>query len=174
VATALHAVQTYAAAPEVVFAKYSDRAFLDGRLRAAGGIDPQITELLVAGEGSGQTVKIVSRQAIPASVLPSMVSAMMPGDPVIVRTENWRRADGGYLADFDVVIKNAPASLKGTMTLTAATDPGSAGSAVTIVGRASVPIPLFGGKIEGVIVEQVDQLLRAEERYTQQQLGTST
>ncbi len=171
-ATALHAVQTYAAAPEVVFAKYSDRAFLDGRLRAAGGIDPQITELQVAGEGSGRTVKIVSRQAIPASVLPSVVSAIMPGDPVILRTENWRPTDGGFLADFDVVIKNAPASLKGTMTLTAAPDAGSAGSVVTIVGRATVPIPLFGGKIEGVIIEHVDKLLRAEEKYTQQRLGT--
>jgi len=172
VATALHAVQTYAAAPDAVFAKYSDRTFLDGRLRAAGGIDPQITELLVDGEGSDRTVRIVSRQSIPASVLPSVVSAIMPGDPVILRTENWRPVDGGFLADFDVVIKNAPASLQGTMTLTAAPGAGSAGSVVTIVGRATVPIPLFGGKIEGVIVDQVDKLLRFEEQYTQQQLGT--
>ena len=33
-------------------------------------------------------------------------------------------------------------------------------------GSASVPIPLFGGKIEAVVVEQVDALLSRENDYT--------
>lgn len=169
--TALHAVQTFAAAPDVIFAKYSDRAFLDGRLQAAGGIDPQVTALEATGAGAARALRIVTQQAIPASALPSMVSSLMPGDPLIIRTENWRPASGGYVADFDVLIKGAPASLKGTMTLAAGPTPAS--STVTIDGQASVPIPLFGGKIESVIVEQVDKLLQAEEAYTQRTLGSS-
>ncbi|MGI8415023.1 MAG: DUF2505 domain-containing protein [Nakamurella sp.] len=169
--TDLPTVQTFAAAPEVIFAKYSDRAFLDGRLQAAGGLDPQVTTLESSGDGADQALRIVTQQAIPASVLPSMVSSLMPGDPLIVRTENWRPAGGGYVADFDVLIKGAPASLKGTMTLAAGSTADS--STVTIDGQASVPIPLFGGKIESVIVEQVDKLLKAEEAYTQQTLGSS-
>jgi hypothetical protein len=77
--------------------------------------------------------------------------------------------DGGYTTDFDVMIKNAPASLKGTMTLAAAETAGT--STLTVDGQAAVPIPLFGSKIEGVIVEQVGKLLEAEEAYTQKALA---
>lgn len=166
--TELHAVQNYDASADTVFAKFADRAFLDGRLQAAGGIDPKVTDLQVAGDGDGRTVTISTKQAIPASALPSIVSSLLPGDPLILRTENWRVQGQGYLADFEVVIKGAPATLKGTMTLAPAAD--AATSTMTVVGQASVPIPLFGGKIEGVIVEQVQTLLRAEQTYTQQQL----
>jgi hypothetical protein len=169
VPTELHAVQNYDASVDTVFAKFADRAFLDGRLHAAGGIDPEVTDLQVAGDGPDRTVRISTRQAIPASALPSMVSSLLPGDPLILRTENWRVQGHGYLADFDVVIKGAPATLKGTMTLAPTAD--ATGSTVTVAGQASVPIPLFGGKIEGVIVEQVQTLLRAEAAYTRQQLG---
>lgn len=166
--TDLHAVQNYDADPDTVFGKFSDRAFLEGRLQAAGGIDPEITELTVGDDGA---VKIATKQAIPASAMPSMVATLMPGDPVILRTENWRAAAdtvGGYIADFDVVIKNAPATLKGTMTLAPA---GAGKSTLTVDGQASVPIPLFGSKIEGVIIEQVGKLLEAEETYTRRVLA---
>lgn len=166
-ATDLHDVQNYDAPAADVYDKFADRAFVDGRLQAAGGIDPEITELAVDGEGADRTIKVVTTQAIPASALPSMVSSMLPGDPLIIRTENWRADGDGYVADFDVVIKNAPATLKGTMTLAQA----GAGSTLTIDGQASVPIPLFGGKIEGVIVEQVSKLLNAEEAYTRTALA---
>lgn len=169
--TDLHAVQSFAATPEVIFAKYSDRAFLEARLQSVGGLNPKVTRLESTGSGADRVLTIVTQQAIPASVLPSMVSALMPGDPLIVRTENWRPSAGGYAADFDVVIKGAPASLKGTMMLM--TDGAAAAhSTVAIAGQASVPIPLFGGKIESVIVEQVDKLLKSEEAYTQRTLGS--
>lgn len=157
--TALHVVQTYPAAPSAVMAKFADREFLDGRLRAGGGLEPSVTELTgTPADG----LRIATQQSIPASALPSMVASFIPGDPVTVRTETWRADGEGYVADFDVVIKGAPASLKGTMTLAAA----GAGSTLTVDGSATVPIPLFGGKVEGVIVEQVEKLLLAEEKYT--------
>lgn len=166
-ATDLTVVQTYAAAPDAVIEKFADRAFLDGRLQAAGGLDPSVTQLESAGSGAERTVTIVLQQSIPASALPSMVATLMPGDPVTVRTEKWRATADGYIADFDVVIKGAPASLQGTMSLA----PTAAGSTLSVDGAASVPIPLFGGKIESVIVEQVEKLLQAEEIYTQSQLA---
>ncbi|WP_051266667.1 DUF2505 domain-containing protein [Nakamurella lactea] len=167
--TDLHAVQNYDADPDTVFGKFSDRGFLEGRLQAAGGIDPEITELTSTGDGTDRTVKIATKQAIPASAMPTMVASLLPGDPVILRTETWRPTDdGSYRADFDVVIKNAPATLNGTMTLSPA-DTGK--SVLTVQGQASVPIPLFGGKIESVIIEQVGKLLDAEEIYTRKALA---
>lgn len=165
--TELHVVQHYPAAPEAVFARFADRSFLEGRLQAAGGLEPAVDEVTADGEGDARTLVVVLRQSIPSSVLPSMVSSMIPGDPVTVRTERWRVDGDGYRADFDVVVKGAPASLRGTMVLA----PAEAGSTLTVDGSASVPIPLFGGKIEQVVVEQVQTLLQAEERYTAGQLG---
>ena len=87
---------------------------------------------------------------------------MISGDPITERTEDWRADGDGYQADFAVVIKGAPATLKGTIALT----PAGAGSSLVVNGSASVPIPLFGGKIEAVVVEQVDALLSRENDYT--------
>ena len=162
-ATALSAVQQFDAPAERVFGLFSDSAFQHGRLVDGGGLDPELVSL-DAGDG---TLTVVTRQSIPASVLPSMVASMMSGNPVTERTETWRPDGDGYVADFSVVIKGAPASLKGTMALANT----GAGSTLTVNGQAAVPIPMFGGKIEGIIVEQVSGLLAGEETYTRQALA---
>lgn len=162
--TSLTVTHEFTAPPASVFALLTDREFLDARLAATGGNDPVIVSL----EKADGTAKVVTRQSIPASVLPSMVASLIPGDPVSERTEDWRTEGEGYLADFSVVIKGAPATLKGTISLT----PSATGSSLTVDGQASVPIPLFGGKIEAVVVEQVDSLLVRENDYTATTLGS--
>jgi hypothetical protein len=157
-ATSLSNTHEFAGSPAAVYALLTDRAFLDDRLAATGGDDPEVVSL----ETDGGTTKVVTRQSIPASALPSMVASMISGDPITERTEDWRAEGDSYLADFSVVIKGAPATLKGTIAL----NPSGAGSSLVVNGSASVPIPLFGGKIEAVIVEQVDALLSRENDYT--------
>ncbi len=169
--TKLSATQHYAATPAEVFALFRDRAFIQARLDASGGLTPEIVSM-DTGEDTGDdtgddTVEVVTRQGIPASVLPSIVSSFIPGDPSTQRTETWHRTDAGYVADFTVTIHGAPASLKGTMTLAAE----GAGSSLTIEGEAHVPVPIFGGKIEKVIVEQVNALFSHEEKFTQGRLA---
>ncbi len=157
-ATSLSVTHEFAATPVAVYTLFTDRDFLDGRLTATGGNDPSVVSL----EKDTDRATVVTRQSIPASVLPSMVASMIPGDPVTERTEQWRADGDGYRADLVVAIKGAPASLKGTMSLT----PSGSGSLLTIDGQASVPIPLFGAKIESVVVEQVSSLLTSENEYT--------
>ncbi|WP_196073367.1 DUF2505 domain-containing protein [Nakamurella alba] len=145
-------------APAAVYALLTDRDFQEGRLTETGGNDPQVVDLSTT---DGKTT-IVTRQSIPASVLPSMVASMIPGDPVTERTEVWAADGDGYTATFSVVVKGAPASLKGTMTLSADGE----GSTLAVDGSAVVPIPLFGSKVEAIIVEQVGALLDSEAAYT--------
>lgn len=156
--TSLSVTHDFTAAPANVFSLLTDRAFLDRRLEVTGGNDPSVVSL----EKESDTATVVIRQSIPSSALPSMVASMISGDPVTERTENWRTEGDGYQADFTVVIKGAPASLKGTMALVAS----GTGSTFTVDGQATVPIPLFGAKIEAVIVEQVDALIVRENEYT--------
>jgi hypothetical protein len=163
-ATSLSIHHEFSAPPAAVYALLTDREFLEGRLEATGGTDPAVVSLDTATD----TAKVVTRQSIPSSVLPSVVASMISGDPVTERTENWRADGDGYRADFGVVIKGAPASLKGTMSLTAS----GTGSTLKVDGEAHVPIPLFGGKIEAIVAEQVDSLLTKENAYTAKALAS--
>lgn len=163
--TPLSVTHDFAAAPAAVYALITDRAFLQARLDETGGTDPEVVSLDVEGD----TAKVVTRQSIPSSVLPAMVASMIQGDPVTERTEQWRPEGDGHVADFTVVIKGAPATLKGTITLAAT----GTGSSMTVQGQATVPIPLFGGKIEAIIAEQVASLLDSEAEYTATALTSS-
>ncbi|MEO5834406.1 MAG: DUF2505 domain-containing protein [Nakamurella sp.] len=157
--TTFTATQRYPAPATEVYALFSDPGFLQARLDANGGLDPEVVSVDVDGD----SVVIVTRQGIPASALPSVVGSFISGDPSTQRTESWRPAADGYTADLKVTIHGAPASLKGAMTLS---DDPAGGSIVTILADAHVPIPMFGGKIEKVIVEQVGELLQREEAFT--------
>ncbi len=161
--TPLTVTQEFPAEPAAVYALFTDRAFLEGRLADTGALDPEV----VALDKDETSASVTTRQSIPASALPSMVSSMMAGDPATERIEQWKVDGDSYVAEFTVTVKGAPASLKGTMTLAAA--PG--GSALNVDGSANVPIPMFGGKIEQVIVEQIGELLAAEGDYTRGKLA---
>jgi hypothetical protein len=156
-------VQEFPAPPATVYQLFTDRTFLEGRLADCGGVDPEIVTL----DKTDDRATVTTRQAIPASVLPPMVATLMSGNPVTERTEDWRPDGDGYLADFSVTVKGAPASLKGTMTLS----PAGAGSTLTVQGNASVPIPMFGGKIEQTIADQIGELLQMEGDYTRTHLA---
>lgn len=154
--------QHYHAAPTEVFALFNDPDFIAGRLDDTNAPDSEVVTVDSTADG----LKIITRQSIPSSFLPSMVASMIPGDPATERTEDWRVEGDGFVADFSVVVKGAPATIKGTMTLS----PDGDGSTLAVVGQASVPIPLFGSKIEAVIAEQIGTLLASEEIYTQSRL----
>jgi uncharacterized Zn-binding protein involved in type VI secretion len=158
----LNVTQQYDAPPIEVFALFNDPDFIAGRLEDSGAPDSEVMTVDSTADG----VKIVTRQSIPASVLPSMVASMLQGDPATERTEDWHFDGEVYVAQFSVIVKGAPATIKGTMTLA----PAGAGSTLVVKGEAAVPIPLFGSKIEAVIAEQIGTLLAHEETYTQSRL----
>lgn len=160
--TPLNVTQQYDAPATEVFALFNDPDFIAGRLEDSGAPDAQVMTVDSTADG----VRIVTRQSIPASVLPSMVASMLQGDPATERTEDWHFDGEAYVAQFSVIVKGAPATIKGTMTLA----PKNAGSTLVVKGEAAVPIPLFGSKIEGVIAEQIGKLLASEEVYTQSRL----
>jgi len=163
VPTPLKVTQQYDAPAAEVFALFNDPAFIKDRLEDSGALDPEVVRVDSTDDG----VVIVTRQAIPASALPSMVASMIQGDPSTERTEDWKIDGEGYTADFTVTVQGAPASLKGTMSLANA----GSGSTLNVVGAAAVPIPIFGSKIEAVIASQIAELLASEEAYIKSRLG---
>ena len=162
--TPLSVTHQFSAPVDTLYEKLTSQEFLDGRLTDTGGLDPQV----VRCEHTDTGAVVVTRQSIPSSVLPGMVAAMIQGDPVTERTETWSRAENGYVADLSVVIKGAPASLKGTFTLKPT---GDSSCELVTDGNAIVPIPLFGPKVEQIVVTQVRELLDREAAYTEQHLA---
>jgi len=162
VPTPLNVTQQYDAPVTEVFALFNDPDFIAGRLEDSGAPNAQVMTVDSTADG----VKIITRQSIPASVLPSMVASMLQGDPATERTEDWHFDGEAYVAQFSVIVKGAPATIKGTMTLS----PAGEGSTLVVDGQAAVPIPLFGSKIEAVIAEQIGALLTSEETYTRSKL----
>lgn len=166
--TSLNNTEKLPGSPADVYALLIHADFLQSRMEAGGGIDPKVVSIDGHDDhdaASGHAA-IVTQQAIPASVLPSMAQSMFPGDPVTERTETWRPEGDGYVAELVITVKGAPAKLTGTIAVTA----DGAGSAYVVEAAATVPIPMFGPKLEGVIVEQLGTILTAEAEYTRSRL----
>jgi hypothetical protein len=164
VPTKLAVTQQYDAPPERLFALFCERSFIEARLEASGGLDPEVVTM----EVSDRALDLVTRQGIPAEVLPPIVKSFISGNLSTQRTENWRAAAGGYVADLKVTIHGAPATLKGSMTLAPT---GDTSSTLTVNADAVVGVPVFGGRIEKIIVEQLSELLDTEAAFTAEQLA---
>ena len=82
--TTFTATQRYPAPATEVYALFSDPGFLQARLDANGGLDPEVVSVDVDGD----SVVIVTRQGIPASALPSVGGSFIRGDPSPARTES--------------------------------------------------------------------------------------
>ena len=161
--TPLSVTHQFPASADALYALLTNQEFLTGRLADTGGLDPEIVKCEATETGA----IVITRQSIPASVLPGMVASLINGDPVTERTETWTKGDDGYTAELGVVIKGAPASLKGTMTLKPT---GDNSSELVTDGAANVPIPLFGPKVEQIVVTNVNELLDREADYTTKHL----
>ena len=156
---------TLAFPAEQVFATMTDEEYLRARLRELGGPGSALLE----HEASPDNARYRIRQGLSESDLPPVVGKVVGGDLAIERTETLSRiTPGAYTGDVDVVIANAPASAAGTMTLTDA----AGGSEFAVHADVTVRVPLFGGKIEEIVAEQVRRLLEAETAFTVRWLGS--
>jgi hypothetical protein len=149
-----------------VYATMVDPDYLRARLERIGG--PGAALLAHSADVNGAHYRL--RLGLDGKDLPSVVRAVLSGDVTIERDERWTRQDSGrYVGDVDVAIPGAPASATGAMRLRDLPD---GGSELSVRADVRVSVPLIGGKIEGVVGEQVQRLLAAETAFTQTWLGT--
>ncbi|WP_433266136.1 DUF2505 domain-containing protein [Actinosynnema sp. CS-041913] len=145
-----------------VYAALVDEAYLRDRLAVLGGTGAE----LVAFNRTVGTTSYQLKQGVPADRLPSVARGILGGDLVIDRAEAWTEA--GYTGTVEVVLNGVPGRLDGTITLA---DTDGDGSELTLVGQVKVSIPLVGGKLEDLIVEQVALLLDKESEFTAEWLA---
>jgi hypothetical protein len=127
-------------------------------------------EALAAGLGDDARVESVSRDRefrmvhshrLPAGA-PGWVSTVLPKDGRVVQTDTWALAagpDGSRSGTWAVSFPGAPGEAAGTSVLSA--DPGG-GCTWTVIGTVALSIPLIGGKVEGYVVTQLENLLEQQ------------
>lgn len=134
---------------DAVVAALTDDAYLQARLKELGGKDAA----LVSHEGG----RIVLRQGVPVEFLPTVVRRFTGDDLILDRTETWH----GSSADIDVQVRGLPGSITGSQEVVGDGD----GSRISVRGSAAVPVPMVGGRIEGIVAEQVTELMRFESEF---------
>ena len=102
-------------------------------------------------------------QSVPEEELPAAVTAFKKGPLVIERTESWGPL-GGNRAEgkFGATVEGAPAVIFGTTLLVG----NEASATMSLSGTTEVKVPIFGGKIEAMISEQVLELIDSEHDFT--------
>lgn len=142
-----------------VYAALTDQAFLRARLRRLGGKSSELSSFSI----EGGTTLYTLRQTVDAEHLPSLARRVIRGDLVIERTESWTVVGGQYDGTVEGAVPGTPASVRGVTTLLDT----EIGSEMVLTGTVKVSMPLVGGKLEELIVDQLVELLGAEGRFTQ-------
>jgi hypothetical protein len=144
-----------------------DAEYLRARLQRLGG--PGAALLEHQADPTGARYRL--RQGLDKSALPPLVQNVVPANLVLERTETIRPVGPGrYEGTVDVHVPGAPVTAAGRMQL----HEGAGGSEFTLQADVTVHLPLIGGRIEEIVVEQVRNLMAAETEFTREWLRSRT
>lgn len=146
-----------------VFAAVAGEEALRARLEALGGDDAK----LLSYTAEGDSVRYELQHGIKAAKLPQAVRALHKGDIIVHRTQTWKRSGDEYTGRSDVGVGGVPGEIGASTYLTAK----DGKVLLRTTGEVVVRIPLFGGRIEEFVSEQVVNLLRREDEFTAQWLA---
>ena len=147
---------TYNAPAAAVHSALTNRDFWLGRLEKSA--DNGVTlDHLNGGDG---TIDVSISQMLDKDSLPALVSKAVKGDLVLTRGEAWGPFENGQASGtFTVTTTGLPITAKGSAVLTDA----GAQSTLTLEGDVEVAIKLIGGAIEGMVADQVTDILRRDQ-----------
>ncbi|WP_326567914.1 DUF2505 domain-containing protein [Amycolatopsis rhabdoformis] len=148
----------FSAGLAAVLAAVSGEDALRARLAELGGDDAA----LLSHSVNGDTVNYELRHGIAAQRLPQAVRALHKGDIVVHRKQVWRKSGEGYTGKVDVSVSGVPGEIGAQTFLT----PRGERTEFRTSGEVVVRIPLFGGKIEEFVAQQVTNLLAREADFT--------
>ena len=110
---------------------------------------------------AGGTIK--TRKHVKSEV-PGFAAKIVPSENVVTQTDVWgpQEADGSRVCTFTVDIKGVPAAIKGQLTLSKA---GADSTKGEVQIECKVSVPLIGGKIEGLVMDDLMKTIKAEQQF---------
>jgi hypothetical protein len=146
---------------ERVYRAFTSREYWDAKMEEFRKLTPQsdIDSMVVNATGVGVTLT----QVLPRTELPSIAQTVMKKDMVITRQEFFAPFDPNRTKGcFAASIPSGPGSLQGWIELVAE----GSGCYLERVTEVTVDIPLINGKIENLILENLDDLFGGEDEFT--------
>ncbi len=134
---------SYDAPPDEVFAMLADPAFREAVTTAQDVVSAEVS-LTREGDGFSLAVDQVQR----TEGLPSFAKKFAGETTRAVQRELWLDASSGSL---EIEAPGKPTSMTGTITL----EPEGAGTREVVELEIKVKVPLLGGKLEGLLADQV-------------------
>lgn len=153
---------SYPESPESMRDVFTDGNYLRDKLRTVGGPRDELVSRDVNQHGA----TIVLYHAVSQDLLPPFLRSALPNGLNIHRTEIWAGSEGSLQA----VVDEAPAKVTGTIWLEPAPEGCVFGAQLT----ADVQLPLFSGRVEKIIADNLDKLLEVEYQFTLGWLGNET
>lgn len=154
-------------AVDEILAAFAEENYWQARLAAFDSGTATLDSLTVRPDGSVTAALTVS---LFANRLPKVVTALVPGEFEMVRTETWHPASGGQgRGTIDVSVPGAPVSAVGTVALV----PVDSGSRLDFSADVRVNIPLVGGQVESFIVSRLGDEISAVQRFTNNWIVTN-
>jgi hypothetical protein len=158
---------THTKSVAVLHAAFTSDRFWNDRLAEIGGPGAKLVDTSVT-DGTF-TVNMI--QGIAERYLPPLVTKIRHGDLRINRRESWGAVtNGSAVGTYRVTVDGAPAVIAGKLTLTTE----GTGSKLLVEGTVEVDFPLFGGRIEEAIAEQLRRLNVKEDEFTERWTTTHT
>jgi uncharacterized protein YndB with AHSA1/START domain len=134
---------SYDASPAEVFEMLADPAF---REKVGGALDVVSAEISVERDGDG--FRLTNDQVQRTEGLPSFAKKIAGDTTRVIQTEEWSSPTLGTLR---IDAPGKPTSMAGTIELV----PDGAGTVEVVELEIKARVPLVGGKLEGLMAEQV-------------------
>lgn len=138
-----HHELSYDAAPDAVFEMLADPAF---REKVSAALDVVSADVTIDRTGAG--FSLVNDQVQRTEGLPSFARKFAGETTRAIQLEEWPDEHGGTLR---IDAPGKPSSIEGTIALVAA----GTGTTEVVELEIKVKVPLLGGKLEGLLAEQV-------------------
>ena len=145
----------YDATPEAVFAMLSDPAF---REKVAEAQEVVSVEVRLTPTSDG--FSLVNDQVQNTKDLPALAKKIAGDTTQAVITEEWSTPTGGSLS---ITAPGKPTKAEGTITL----QPAGAGTSELVELDVKVKVPLIGGKLEQLMVDNIEAGFDVEHRVGQ-------
>ena len=154
-------------AVDEILAAFADEDYWQARLAAFDSGTATLDGLTV---DPGGTVTAALTVSLFANRLPKVVTALVPGDFEMARTETWHPVgDGTARGAITVKVPGAPVSAVGAVSLV----PVGTGARLDFSTTVRVNIPLVGGQVESFIVNRLGDEIGAVQRFTNNWIVTN-
>jgi hypothetical protein len=153
----------YAASTDQLWAMLGSRDYWEQKYQTMGATEVEFQEFTP----SADAVSLKTVRSVPAD-LPGFAKKIIGETNRVTQTENWRRAGDTLSCDIDIAVKNVPGGTTGTMQI----KPTGAGCQWDANFDIKVPLPIVGGKLEGLMVDETTANFKQEKVFNDSWLAS--